>query len=260
MTKTEVQNLETDNKIVYYVDDEYRSGFADPNAWRVHWGLFAGYDRGNCIIEPLVSMETRWVKTMNTPWMPFNDFESETEWHKLPKHWSYDTELFWIENRYPDDAKEWCCDVDNLAEIQKAFDKGWLVTNFNIDHRVIESDIDHDYYRIVKKAHDLMYIDHTRYSVYLKPKQIYVEYDKAKKYADARYADEKRRADKANHRNAMESLEKHLTYVDKNLVDKYREKILSMGKIEDFILRHVDGEILWSYRNIKPFVWKKVEI
>ncbi len=59
----------------------------------------------------------------------------------------------------------------------------------------------------------------------------------------------------------MDALKEHLTFIsDADRRAKYREKILSMGEIEKFILRHVDDKILWAYRNAKPLKWQEVEI
>lgn len=271
MTKEELKNLKK-GTIVYYITDRFRKHYADSTAWSVEFGVFDGFSsyriskdnvmtsQSEGIVLTLECKDCRWVKTLTSNWMPFGEFKSETEMHKLPKNWSYDTDLFWVENRYPqDDCFNF--DIRDRKKIKQLYDEGWFVGVDKNDHRHIEAEFDHDCYRVVKKASFYS-------STYQKPlfynlphNRIFLNYNEAWKKAKQFYEIEKNTSLIVFHNNCMDDLKEHLTFIsDIGRRAKYREKILSMGEIEKFILRHVDNKILWSYRNSKPLKWHEVEI
>lgn len=91
--------------------------------------------------------------------------------------------------------------------------------------------------------------------------EIFLDFDEAQETAKRRIKLEIETSKRVLHKNCMESLEEHLTFIsDADRREKYRKKILSMGAVEDFILRHVDNKILWAYRKDKHKVWNEVEI
>lgn len=271
MTKEELKNLKK-GTIVYYVTDRFRKCYADPTAWTVEFGVFDGLStyriskdnimtsQSEGIVLTLERKNCRWVKTLTSDWTPFGEFKSETEMHKLPKNWSYNTDLFWVENRYPqDDCFNF--DIRDRKKIKQLYDEGWLVELDKNDHRHIKAEFDHDYYKIVKKGS--FYSDIYQKSLFynLLYDRIFLNYNEAQKKAKQLYEIEKNISLIALHDDCMDDLEECLTFIsDADRRAKYREKILSMGEIEKFILRHVDGKILWDYRNAKPLKWKEVEI
>lgn len=270
MTKEELKNLKK-GTIVYYVMDRLRKCYADPTAWSVEFGVFDGLSsyriskdkimtsQSEGMILTLECKDCRFVKTLTSDWVPFNEFKSETEMHKLPKNWSYDTDLFWVENRYPQDDY-FNFDIRDRKKIKQLYDEGWFVELDKNDHRHIEAEFDHDYYKVVKKG--LFYNIHQKSLFYNLPyNRIFLNYDEARKKAKQLYEIEKNVSLIAFHNSCMEDLEEHLTFIsDLDRRAKYRRKILSMGEIEKFILRHVDNKILYSYRNAKPLKWQEVEI
>lgn len=270
MTKEELKNLKK-GTIVYYVTDRLRKCYADPTAWNVEFGVFDGLSsyrigkdnimisESEGIVLTLECKDCRYVKTLTSDWMPFGEFKSETEMHKLPKNWSYDTDLFWVENRYPQDCFNF--KIRNRKKIKQLYDEGWFVELDKNDHRHIEAEFDHNYYRVVKKAS--FYSDmHQKLSFYILPhNRIFLSYDEARKKAKQLYENEKNISLRALHNSCMEDLEEHLMFIsDSERKAKYRRKILSMGEIEKFILRHVDDKILWAYRGVKPLKWQEVKI
>ena len=268
MTKEELKNLKK-GTIVYYVVMDRRKHYADPTAWSVEFGVFDGLStccisKGNVMTEgiilPLECKDCRYVKTLTSDWTPFNEFESEIEMHKLPKNWSYDTDLFWVENRYPQQGDYLNFNIRDRKKIQQLYDEGWFVELDKNDHRHIEAEIDRDYYKVVKKG--LFYNIYQKPFVYnLSHNRIFLNYDEARKKAKQFYEIKKNISLIAFHNSCMKALEEHLMFIsDADRRAKYRRKILSMGEIEKFVLRHVDDKILWSYRDAKPFEWKEVEI
>ena len=273
MTKEELKNLKK-GTIVYYITDRFRKCYADSTAWSVEFGVFDGLSsyriskdnimtsQSEGIILPLECKDCRYVKTLTSDWTPFYEFRSETEWHKLPKNWSCDTELFWVENRYPQ-GDYFNFDIRNRKKIKQLYDEGWFVELDKNDHRHIEVEFDHDYYKVVKKSLTYVYSNiHQKPLFYNLPhNRIFLNYDEARKKAKQLYEIEKNISLIAFHNSCMKALEEHLMFIsDTDRRAKYRRKILSMGEIEKFILRHVDGKILWSYRNAKPLKWKEIEI
>ena len=271
MTKEELKNLKK-GTIVYYVTDRFRKCYADYTAWSVEFGVFDGLSsyriskdnvmtsQSESIVLTLERKDCRYVKTLTSDWTPFNEFKSETEMHKLPKNWSYDTNLFWVENRYPQQGDYLNFNIRDRKKIKQLYDEGWFVELNKNDHRHIEAEIDHDYYKVVKKS--LFYNIHQKPLFYNLPhNRIFLNYDEARKKAKQLYEIEKNISLIAFHNDCMDDLKEHLTFIsDADRRAKYREKILSMGEIEKFILRHVDDKILWSYRNSKPLKWKEIEI
>ena len=270
MTKEELKNLK-EGTIVYYVTNRFRKYYADPTAWSVEFGVFDGLStccisKGNVMTEgiilPLECKDCRYVKTLTSDWTPFYEFRSETEWHKLPKNWSYDTELFWVENRYPQ-GDYLNFDIRDRKKIKQLYDEGWCVGVDKNDHRHIEVEFDHDYYKVVKKGRSAMYTNRYCKDLFynLSHNRIFLNHNEARKKAEQLYEIEKNMSLIAFHNSCMKALEEHLMFIsDADRRAKYRRKILSMGEIEKFVLRHVDDKILWSYRDAKPFEWKEVEI
>lgn len=272
MTKEELMNLK-EGTIVYYVTDRLRDCYADPKAWNVEFGVFDGlssYRIGSDIITSqsegiiltLEPKDCRWVKTLTSDWTPFDKFESETEMHKLPKKWSYDTKLYWVENRYPK-GDLFTFDINDKEKIEQLYKEGWFVELDKNDHRHIDTEFDHDYYKVVKKGYSMMYGNryHKHLSYVLPYDRIFLDYDKAQEKAKQLYEAEKTISLISLHKDCMDALEEHLTFItDADRRTKYRKKILSMGEIEKFILRHVDNKILWAYRNAKHLEWREVEI
>lgn len=273
MTKEELKNLKK-GTIVYYVTDRFRKHYADSTAWSVEFGVFDGLSsyriskdnvmtsQSEGIVLTLERKDCRWVKTLTSNWMPFGEFKSETEMHKLPKNWSYDTDLFWVENRYPQ-GDCFNFDIRDRKKIKQLYDEGWFVGVDKNDHRHIEVEFDHDYYKVVKKGHSAMYTNRYCKDLFynLSHNRIFLNHNEARKKAEQLYEIEKNMSLIACHNSCMEALKENLMFIsDADRRAKYRRKILSMGEIEKFILRHIDGKILWSYRNTKPLEWKEVEI
>lgn len=270
MTKEELKNLKK-GTIVYYVTDRFRKCYADPTAWNVEFGVFDGLSsyriskdkimtsQSEGIVLTLECKDCRRVKTLTSDWIPFSEFKSETEMHKLPKNWSYDTDLFWVENRYPQGCFNF--DIRDRKKIKQLYDEGWLVELDKNDHRHIEAEFDHDYYRIVKKGSFYSDIHQKPLFYDLPHSRIFLNYDEARKKAKQLYEIENNISLIVFHDDCMDDLAEALTFIsDTERRAKYREKILSMGEIEKFVLRHVDNKILWSYRNAKPLKWHEVEI
>lgn len=272
MTKEELKNLK-EGTIVYYITSRLRDHFADPKGWNVEFGVFDGLSSyrnvngemvtsGNeGIILTLEPKDCRWVKTLTSDWTPFNDFESETEMHKLPKNWSYDTPLYWVENRYPH-SEHFTFNLKERDKIEQLYKEGWFVELDKNDHRHIEAEFDHDYYKVVKKGTFMIGSRYSKHLFYaLSYTNIFLDFDEAQERAKKRIEMEMEVAKKAFHKSCMEALEEHLTFIsDADRREKYRKKILSMGAVEDFILRHVDNKLLWAYRKDKHQVWNEVEI
>ena len=153
MTKEELKNLKK-GTIVYYVTDRFRKHYADPTAWSVEFGVFDGFStyriskdnvmtsQSEGIVLTLEHKDCRWVKTLTSDWTPFYEFRSETEWHKLPKNWSYDTDLFWVENRYPQQGDYLNFNIRDRKKIKQLYDEGWFVELDKNDHKHITAEID----------------------------------------------------------------------------------------------------------------------
>lgn len=272
MTKEDLLNLKK-GTIVYYIIDK-RKHYADPIALSVEFGVFDGLStyciskdnvmtsQSEGIVLALERKDCRYVKTLASDWMSFNEFKSESEWHKLPKNWSDDTNLFWVENLY---SQGYCpnFNIRDRKRIKQLYDEGWFVELDKNDHRHIEVEFDHDYYKVVKKGSMYGNIHQKPFFYNLPYNRIFLNYDEARKKAKQLYEIKKNMSLIIFHNSCMKDLEEHLTFISNaERRAKYRRKILSMGEIGKFILRHIDDKILWAYRNTngKPLEWKEVEI
>lgn len=88
--------------------------------------------------------------------VPFKDFPHQTEWRKLPKGWSWDTQLFrLISADMPPEEADFKIRLDDPATIIEAYNRGYLVNVRDVPPEHLHSIIERENgYKIVKERDD----------------------------------------------------------------------------------------------------------
>lgn len=112
-----------------------------------------------------------------------DDFVSEEKYKKLPKDWTYDTQLFEIttDKKVLDEFELFSYDIKNPNDIKEAYNKGLLVEKNKIFHGMIESEITKQGYRIIKKYYCWM---NNANSISIEPYKVYRTYEETQAEVD----------------------------------------------------------------------------
>ena len=190
--------------------------------------------------------------------VPINEFKNEERYKKLPKGWSYDTQLFEITY---DEIKECTGSIDNPESIKEAYEHELLVKDSTKFHGVIEAEITKDGYRIVKKYPQWQHhISHTS----IRPSKVYFTYEEAQREVDENIAEFNRQASLSNYDWSVEQIDKTLNrWVNisgetDQLKEKYKNWLLDIKDVEDIETRIYSGNIQWKYWKNKK--WNNIEL
>lgn len=247
-----------ENQICYYIENDCT------NHMSIGYGVYEGKTiiSGTNVVSRLKPYETRLINGI-----PFDDFVSETKFKKLPKDWSYNTELW--KTTYDKKKIERFNKVSkgmkyiNAKDIQWLYDNGYLVKMEDVEPR-IKAEFDHETYKIIKKipCWTIVYGQHNNRYV----DKIFETYEEAieelERLKELRYK---------NHiYNALLDFYEDLDWIleryekdhgGKNL-DSIRKKLLSRPHKEDIMFRYYKSEILVCSRekhNKESYVeWEKI--
>jgi hypothetical protein len=190
--------------------------------------------------------------------IPIDDFKSEERYKKLPKDWTYNTQLFEITY----DKIEECVGAISSPEcIKEAYRNGLLVKDSTKFHGVIETEITNNGYRIVKKYP--MWQNHIS-NTSIKPNKVYFTYDEAKKEVDENIAEFYRQASLSDYEWSFEQINKtidryiQLTDDTDTIKNQYQNWFKTMDNVEDIETRIYGGEIQWKYWKNKK--WNNIEL
>lgn len=190
--------------------------------------------------------------------IPIDEFKSEDRYNKLPKGWTYNTQLFEITH---DEIKECVGTISSPECIKEAYKNGLLVKDETKFNGVIESEITKDGYRIVKKypqwQHHISYVS-------IRPDKVYFTYEEAKKEVDENIAEFNRQANLSDYDWSVEQIDKTLdSWINiygetDQLKEKYKNWLLEMKNVEDIETRIFGGNIQWKYWKNKK--WNNIEL
>ena len=190
--------------------------------------------------------DTRTVTEKN---IPIKEFVSEQRYRKLPKGWTYSTDLENI--RWHDTSDNWLRthSIEDPEAIKEGLALGELVkAKNNTRCHKIESEITKEGYRLVKKYDS----SHRLYTI-LHWYEIYATYEEAKNAKEAYIEELKRQASLTDEEWSIEQIEKELSrwkkiYDVSDLDYNYvRDMLLAMDHIEDLEVRLFGGCIEWKY-------------
>lgn len=227
------------------------------NEYSVHWGMVDEQFSDAVVIDYLVPRERRRVNGI-----PIDEFQSEQRYRKLPKGWTYNTELFELTwDDFIPAEKEFKLDITDPNSIKSAYNQGFLVKDSTIFHGVIEADITKEGFRIVKKYP--YYMRHIDY-VSIRPNKVYFTYEEAKKEVDENIAEFQRQASLSDYDWSVEQIDKTLARwkflndASPETVEKYRSWLIGMKDVEYIETRIFGGDLQWKYWKNKR--WNNIEL
>ena len=219
--------------VVYYVDAE-----------RIGFGIVDEFTTDYAYVDLLELAEHRYVNGI-----PIDDFHSETKWSRLPKGWTYNTDLFTLEEKVPEAEVERRRQlrIDRPEDIRAALDEGILVKSEKKFHGIVEAEIDHGYYRIVKKYPHWTYTYGRTIKPYLKINRDYIHssYQEAKRHLEGILEARRTLQSLSDEEWSWMEIRKVLKYVDEDYRKECERFLESLPDIWDVEIKKRDDMILW---------------
>lgn len=192
-----------------------------------------------------------------------SDFDNnEQKRKKLPKGWSYDTRLYeYTFDEYPEEMETFLknTSISDKERIKEAIERGYLVQESYDHYAYIEEDITKEGYVLVKKTpFDCPLADHHSFKI----NEIYLTYEDALQHQKDEEAEFKRQSEMSYLDWSKYSIEKELDIwkaickVDDNTVQRIKDYIFSMDKVEDIEVRCLGNKVEWKYWNKKR--WARI--
>lgn len=225
------------------------------HTYTVHYGMVDEQFSDRVYIDYLSMRERR--KINGIPIGEYNNVEQR--YKKLPKGWTYNTQLHEITYEdMTDDEKKFILDIRNPESIKEAFGKGYLVKDNTIFHGIIEDEITKEGYRTLKKYP--MYIYHADHAT-IRPDKVYFTYEEAAKEVENNKAEFYRQAGLSDYDWSVEQIDKTLNKwktfhdISDEELKRYRDWILELENLEDVEVRIYQGHLQWKYWNKKRWMF-----
>ena len=231
--------------------------------YSVKFGMVYDQYSNVVVIDYLVLRERRYVVFENQR-IFIKDFKNEYDFkrRKLPKSWSYDTELFRIEyDEITKDELSFSLDLTRPETIKEAYNIGFLVKKECTFLGQIEVDITKDGWLLVEKY---PYGKDRTTCVSVNPWQVYFTYEEAKAEADEKTTEFMRQCSLTDYEWSVEQIEKDLQRYKKlpgiteDNISSIRNFLLFQNKVEDIETRIFNGDLQWKYWKKKK--WSTVEV
>ena len=245
------------NQVCYYVERGFNGGLYVSYGMYEHESMYGGHT-----VSRLRPPEIRLINGI-----PFEEFQSETEFKKLPKGWTYSTDLYTVTENIEKKAKINAAMkgryVTCPSDLQWLFDNGYLVKMENVEP-IIEPEFDHDTYRLRKKypAWTQCYGSHNdRY-----PDEVFETYEAAEKRMYEIMEENYKRSVECALLDFYEDLEwvleKYEAEHGGREIAKIKQSILERPHLEDIMFRYYKGEILTvsreAHRKNTHIEWEKI--
>ena len=237
--------------VVYWVGRHKHS----PYEYYVDYGIVDEEFSDAVCVDRLHIRDNRYINDV-----PYKEFPSVTKWQKLPKGWTYNTELFAMEWRNNDWAVLNTLRIDNPEDIKKALELGILVYLKDYDQTVPRSEIDKKLGWRIRKEHDDSFYVYPH--VTLQKDNAFKTYVEAKAVIDAQEAEWKRQSELTDEEWSIEQIDHDLQCWAKiyskfpEEMQKVRDFLLGMDKIEDIETRVFGGDFQWKYWKNKK--WRSI--
>lgn len=203
--------------------------------------------------------------------IPVKDFKTPTRWQKLPKGWSYNTQLFTIELENPllssitmkeanqiSQGYPFGIDIRDKERILQLYKEGRLVNVEDNDHAHFESEINKRYgWRIIRKY---PITEHHPYYISVDFRNVFTNYAEAKAEVDKIDAEIKRKSELSEYDWTVELIDEKLDlwaglyYKTNEEKQKCRDWLLSRDNVEDIEVRIAHGGIQWKYLKNKKWL------
>jgi len=238
--------------VVYWVERHRQP----PYEYYIDYGIVDEEFSDAVCVERLHIRDHRFIDNI-----PYNDFPQFTHWKKLPKGWTYNTQLFEMEWR---SSKDWSAlgnlKINKPEDIKTAFEQGVLIYLKDYDQTVPHAEIDKKLgWRIRKEHDDSIYVYPY---VSLQKDNAFETYAEAKAMIDAQEAEWKRQSELTDEEWSVEQIDHDLQRWAKiyskspEEVQKVRDFLLGMDKVEDIETRVFGGDFQWKYWKNKK--WRTV--
>ena len=238
--------------VVYWVERHRQP----PYEYYIDYGIVDEEFSDAVCVERLHIRDHRFIDNI-----PYNDFPQFTHWKKLPKGWTYNTQLFEMEWR---SSKDWSAlgnlKINKPEDIKTAFEQGVLIYLKDYDQTVPHAEIDKKLgWRIRKEHDDSIYVYPY---VSLQKDNAFETYAEAKAMIDAQEAEWKRQSELTDEEWSVEQIDHDLQRWAKiyskspEEVQKVRVFLLGMDKVEDIETRVFGGDFQWKYWKNKK--WRTV--
>lgn len=187
--------------------------------------------------------------------------KTPTRWQKLPKGWTYDTELFKLteQNNFKKTSQY---HIDNPEDILAAYRDGILVYVEDNDYCTFRSEVDKDKgWRVIR---DYFYPDYHPSHISVSMDNIFATYQEAQAKVDKIEEEFKKQSEMTDHDWAIKDIDDTIASWGKffNKTDtekkKVRDFLLSQGPAENIEVRHFGENMQWKY--IKNRKWLDVVV
>ena len=202
------------------------------NEYCIRFGLLDSVYPGNVLVRCL---EVDYKRTIDG--IPVSDFQTPTDWKKLPRGWTWNTRLFEVKNNFnPFDD----CKYDLLTQdgIRKAVEDGYLAETGSIDHSVFSTEVTKQGWRIVRDIYQQPYHPAT---MILQMDEVFDDGYEAQMKAvhlnDELYSTTEMSDHDYNVAELDELLNK-IPFTDDEAKQRYREQILSLADFDDLEFRY----------------------
>jgi hypothetical protein len=239
-----------EGQIVYFLDTA-NSYQHEPI---IMYGVVDFYSCTDVAVDWLTLAERRIVVDLNGKRTPFKLFKNDSDYRKLPKGWTYNTELYKIEY---EKVNTKICYESIDKQIERAYNEGILVKKEITDYETIDAQVDNNGYKLLRKIpqHTVCRCGGTyRYD------ELYSTYYEAKEALDIYKAEMQRIANLSDRDWVLESVDKVLKRHKAiyNLSESFYENIWDFFKnrcedIENVDIRIFGGIIQWKYTKNKKW-------
>lgn len=237
-------------QVVYYVSQKYGDYGSE-----VRWGIVSDIYSDGYALENYEPIDIRTVEGT-----PINLYKFNQPRRKLPKGWSWDTDLVHLgENKLLiNKAKKYKYNLE--PETLKTFiQEGLLVKPSSQKTRYCPyADIDKDGYTIVLR--ERTWAEHKSDYVILPYPKLYSTWQEAQEIIDAEKAEFKRQSELSDYDWSVEqidkTLEKHQAFyhISDEIKQKMRDFILSQKNVEDIVTRSISEGFQWKYDRNKKWM------
>ena len=237
--------------VVYWVGRRRHS----PYECYVDYGIVDEEFSDGVCVDRLHIRDNRYINDI-----PYKEFPSVTKWQKLPKGWTYNTELFEMEWRNNDWAVLNTLRIDNPEDIKKALELGILIYLKDYDQTVPHSEVSNKLGWRIRKEHDNS--SYIYPYVTLQKDNAFKTYEEAQAVIDAQEAEWKRQSELTDEEWSIEQIDHDLQRWAKiyskssEEVQKIRDFLLGMDKVEDIETRAFGEDFQWKYWKNKK--WRTI--
>lgn len=223
--------------VVYYID---KHGNMD---WHVTWGLVDEH-----YVDALSIKTVRFKDVRLINGIPYNDFEPDKRRQKLPKGWTYDTEMYELTINYDGTPLEYFS-LANPKDCLKAYNDGWYIDTKDYDFSHIEVDINKEGWKLVKRHYPYNPIPPAYIS---RPYcECFANYDDAVYYKEAHDAEILRQCELTDYEWSLEQIDHILDkavglhYIIEDGANSIRKQLLEED-VENIEVRLANGGIQWK--------------